>query len=141
MRVDEIRKVGVHDQDDAMNPEIKMDLGAYIKSLGEHLLCEPVYNRDALDEALSTITGDIQDIRQNFNRQAPPGLESVQTFMLESLNLYMQSIDDMRNYMSSEDRDLLEQALVKAEEAEDIVVALEEVIQDRKDWLSQMTEV
>jgi len=123
-----------------INEPVKMDLKTYIKSLGEHLLCEPTYNRDALSDALNVISDDIGSIRQSFTGSAPQGLEPVRDFMLESLNLYMQSVEDMKKYMSSEDSELLESAIVKAEEAEDIIGAVEEVIQEHKDWLSRMSE-
>ncbi|MHC9544171.1 MAG: hypothetical protein AB9903_32055 [Vulcanimicrobiota bacterium] len=123
-----------------INEPVKMDLKTYIKSLGEHLLCEPAYSKDALSEALTVISDDIGTIRASFTGNAPAGLEPVRDFMLESLNLYMQSVEDIRKYMSNEDSELLERAIVKAEEAEDIIGAVEDVIQEHKDWLSQMTE-
>ncbi len=122
------------------NEPVKMDLKTYIKSLGEHLLCEPAYDKDALSEALNVISDDISSIRNSFAGNAPQGLEPVRNFMLESLNLYMQSVEDMKKYMSNDDSELLESAMVKADEAEDIIGAVEEVIQEHKDWLSQMTE-
>jgi len=123
-----------------VNIEIKMDLKEYIKSLGDHLLCEESFNRDGLNEALDMVSSDIQDIRQHFREDAPPGLEPVRDFMLESLELYRQSIDDMRCYIGNEDRELLEQAIVKAEEAEDILGAIEHVIEEHRNWLNQSAE-
>ena len=78
-----------------------MDLKEYIKSLGEHLLCEPLYHRDALNKALDTVYSDILEIRGHFNAEAPPGMEPVRDFMLESLELYRQSVDDMKGYVKS----------------------------------------
>ncbi|MDQ7822374.1 MAG: hypothetical protein RDV48_06225 [Candidatus Eremiobacteraeota bacterium] len=122
------------------NPEIKMDLKTYIRTLGEHLLSEPEYDKDALNEVLDTVSTDIRDIRQNFTGETPSGLEPVRDFMVESLDLYMQSLDDMRKYVDSEDRDSLNDAIVRAEEAEDIMGAIEQVIQEHRDWLAEMTE-
>ncbi len=120
-----------------VNVEIKMDLKEYIKSLGDHLLCEESFNKDNLNGALDMVSADIQEIRRHFRQDAPPGLEPVRDFMLESLDLYRQSIDDMRSYITCDDRELLEQAIV---EAEDIIGAIEHVIQEHRDWLNESTE-
>lgn len=122
------------------NKEAKMDLRTYIKSLGGHLLCEPEYNKSALSEALDMISSDIQDIRQNFTAEAPKGLEPVRDFMIESMDLYLKSVEDMRKYMNSDDREHIEEAMMKAEEAEDIMGAIESVIQEQMDWISDMTQ-
>lgn len=122
------------------NVELDMDLKTYIRSLGEHLLSEPEFDKEALKKALDMVSHDVDDIRESFADAPPPGLEPVRDFMMESLNLYMQSIEDMRQYMGSEERDYIEQALMKAEEAEDIMSAIDHVIQEHRDWLSGMTE-
>lgn len=122
------------------NVERDMDLRTYIRTLGDHLLSEPEFNKDALKNALDMVSADVEEIRRGFMDEAPAGLESVRDFMRESLDLYMQSIEDMKQYMTSEERDYLEQAMVKAEEAEDIMGAIDQVIQEHSDWLNEMTE-
>jgi len=122
------------------NPELKMDLKEYIKSLGDHLLCEPEFDNDKLSSALDSLQNDIQEIRNHFNMDAPPGLEIVRDFMLESLELYYQSIDDMKDYITTKDRDSLEIAVLKSEEAEDIISAIDQVIQEHRDHLNSLSE-
>ncbi len=122
--------------DNSENPEVKMDLKEYIRALGDHMLCEPVFDNDKLCNALDVVQMDIQEIRNHFNTQAPPGLEVVRDFMLESLELYKQSIDDMRSYITNPDRELLEMAILKSEEAEDIIGAIDQVIQEQRDSLT-----
>lgn len=123
------------------NGEMDIDLKSYIRSLGEHLLCEPAFDKDALKNTLDMVSRDVNEIRGSFSDEPPPGLEAVRDFMVGSLDLYLQSIEDMKKYMSSEERDYLEQAMMKVEEAEDIMSAIDQVIQEHRDWLSEMTQV
>lgn len=118
----------------------KMDLKQYIRSLGEHLMYEPEFDTDSLFRALDMVTEDIEEIRHQFSDEAPPGLEVVRDFMLESLELYRQSVDNMKIYVSSQDTDMLDEALSQSEEAENIIEAIDLVIQEHRNWLNSEAE-
>lgn len=127
-------------EDDLNNPKEKLELKEYIRALGDHLLCEPEFDNERLYTALDSLQMDIQEIRNHFNTDAPPGLEVVRDFMLESLELYHQSIDDMKVYIDSRDRDILSMAVLKSEEAEDIIEAIDQVIQEHRDRINTSRE-
>ena len=127
-------------EDDLANPKLNLDLKEYIRALGDHLLCEPEFDNEKLYTALDSLQTDIKDIRNHFNTDAPPGLEVVRDFMLESLELYHQSIDDMKGYIDSRDRETLSLAVLKSEEAEDIIEAIDQVIQEHRDRINTSRE-
>jgi hypothetical protein len=113
----------------------QMSLYEHLRSLGEQMLAEPDFHRDALEGVLDEVLDDIQALHRGYQDPAPPGGEVVQAFVVEALDLYTQCVEAMKSYLEDPEETLLQQGLDRAEEAEDLLVAVEMVIQENKELL------
>ncbi len=113
----------------------QMSLYEHLRSLGEQMLAEPDFHRDALEGVLDEVLDDIQALHRGYQAPAPPGGEVVQAFVVEALDLYTQCVEAMKSYLEDPEETLLQQGLDRAEEAEDLLVAVEMVIQENKELL------
>ena len=120
---------------DRQPPLEKKALHAHLRDLGEQLLCEPDWDREALEGLLDEVLGDIQALHQGYEKPAPEGAEAVQAFVLEALDLYSQCVESMKSYLEEPEEARLRQGLEKAEEAEDILVAVDMVLRENMELL------
>ncbi len=123
------------------NDDLKMDLKEYIRSLGEGLLTEPEFDTELLGQALNLVQADLNEIRSVFVKDAPVGLEAVRDFMSESLDLYNSSLEDMRSYAENGDRNLLLKAIDSSSEAEEIMNAIDMVIDEHMKIFTEYSDV
>lgn len=123
-----------------MSPEPTGDLeprglSEHLQDLGEHLLAEPEFHREALEELLDEVLEDIQTLHMGYEEPAPPGGEAIQAFVAEALDLYAQCVVAMKTWLEDPEESWIRQGLEKAEEAEDLLIAVEMVIQENKEQL------
>jgi hypothetical protein len=122
-----------------MDPRLEgleqMSLYEHLRNLGEQMLAESEFHRDTLEGMLDEVLDDIQALHHGYQAPAPPGGEVVQAFFVEALDLYTQCVEAMRSYLEEPEESLLQQGMDKAEEAEDLLVAVEMVIQENKELL------
>jgi len=113
----------------------QVSLYEHLRNLGEQMLAEPDCYRDTLEGVLDEVLEDIQTLHRGYQIPPPPGGEVVQAFVVEALDLYAQCVEAMKTYLDEPEATLIQQGLEKAEEAEDLLVAVEMVIQENKEAL------
>jgi hypothetical protein len=114
----------------------QVSLFEHLRNLGEQMLAEPDFHRDALEGILDEVLEDIQTLHRGYQKPPPPGGEVVQAFVVEALDLYAQCVESMKTCLEEPEATRIQQGLEKAEEAEDLLVAVEMVIQENKEALS-----
>ncbi len=113
----------------------QVSLYEHLRNLGQQMLAEPDFHRDALEGVLDEVLEDIQTLHRGYESPPPPGGEVVQAFVVEALGLYTECVEAMKSYLDEPEEALLQQGLERAEEAEDLLVAVEMVIQENKEAL------
>lgn len=113
----------------------QVSLYEHLRNLGEQMLAEPDFHRDALEGVLDEVLEDIQTLHRGYQNPPPRGGEVVQAFVVEALDLYAQCVESMKTYLEEPEATLIQQGLEKAEEAEDLLVAVEMVVQENKEAL------
>lgn len=113
----------------------KLTLYEHLREVGEQLLCEPAWHRDAVEDMLDEVLGDIMTLHQGYGGPVPPGAEAVRAFVSEALELYAQCVESLKEYLDDPEEIHIAQGLAKAEEAEDLLTAVEMVIQENKELL------
>jgi len=115
----------------------KRTLYSHLREVGEQLLCETSFHREALSGMLDEVLEDIQALHRGYDQPAPAGAEAVQGFVIEALDLYGQCVEAMKAYLEDPEESRLQWGLERAEEAEDILTAVEMVIQENKELLGE----
>lgn len=111
-----------------------------IYGLVERLMLTSDFNKEELEDVIGSVRDELDGIRLHYEAPAPTGAEAVQDLMLESLTLFDESFEEITLFLQDEDEDRLGRAVSQAEEANDILVAIEDVIQNNKHVLSEMVE-
>lgn len=115
----------------------KRTLYSHLREVGEQLLCETSFHREALSGMLEEVLEDIHSLHRGYEQPAPTGAEAVQGFVLEALDLYAQCVEAMQAHLEDPEESRVQWGLERAEEAEDILTAVETVIQENKDLLGE----
>lgn len=113
------------------------DLLNFLRDLASHLALGTPLSLEAILPALGRVKEHLQELYAQYEAPAPEGAEVIRDYMLEALELFFGSIEEIEAFLEDADRDRLARAVVSAEEADDILGSLEYVIQQNQQWLSE----
>jgi hypothetical protein len=119
------------------NPEERLALRDFLKEVGDSLLCGASFKPEALESTLDDVLSDIKAIHSQYVEPSCCGADTVREFMLEALDLYVQCLDEMKSFLADQAEGHIHRGLAQAEEADDLLSAVESVIADHKDALSR----
>lgn len=117
-----------------------LNLLEFIRALVEGLMLTTEYNEAEIQRLVDAIRADLDGIRAHYAEPAPLGAEAVQELMLETLDIYDQSLNEILLFLADHDEDHLRESVYQAEAANDVLLAVEDVIQTNKHLLSEMVE-
>lgn len=109
----------------------------FLRNLASHLALGTTLDLDVILPALARTKEHLQDLYAQYEAPAPEGAEVIRDYMLEALELFFGSIEEIEGFLEDADRDRLARAVVAAEEADDILGSIEYVIQQNQQWLSE----
>lgn len=112
---------------------------AFIRDLAEHLALGTKLPMDEIAATLETIQATVADLYAHYEEPAPKGAEVIREFMLEALTLIHQATEELFTYFEDKDAAHLTQAVLMAEEGDDILTSIEYVISQNQQWMSQYT--
>lgn len=115
----------------------KADLLDFLRNLASHLALGTTLDLDAILPALGRLKEHLQELYSQYEAPAPEGAEVIRDYMLEALELFFGSIEEIEGFLEDADRERLARAVVSAEEADDILGSIEYVIQQNQQWLSE----
>jgi hypothetical protein len=116
-----------------------MDLLNYIRDLANHMALGTALPWDQVNESLETIQEHLEGMIKEYQQPAPDGAEVVQQFMLEAMELFLEAVDGLYEFLESKDRDRLSESVIKAEEANDILGCVEYALEQNKQYLNQFS--
>ena len=117
-----------------------MNLLDMIYGFVERLMLSTDFNADEIEKLLDSVRHDLDAMRAHYAGPAPAGTEAVGQLMLESLTLFDESFDEISQFLQDQNEDRLRVAVARADEANDILSAVEEIIQINKHVLSEMVQ-
>lgn len=112
----------------------------FIHALVERLMMNSDFPRDQVVALLDPVLEDLRAMRGPYDEACPEGAEAVRSLMVEMLDLYEQSLLEITAFLGDEEDGHLQLAVAMAEEANDLLSAVEHVIQTNKDVLSEMVD-
>ena len=98
-------------------------------------------NRDEILDMTEAVRDDLDAIRSDYDEEAPEGVEAVRELMVESLELFDRSFEEIGSFLADRDEQRLRRALECSEEASDILAAVDELIGVNQQFLDQFAEV
>ena len=117
-----------------------LNLLELIYGLVERLMLTTEFNAEEMETFIDTVRDDLDEVRAHYKEPAPDGAQAVQELMLESLQLFDESFEEVTQFLHDTDEDHLRRAVAQSEDANDILSAVEEVIQHNKHVLSEMVQ-
>ena len=118
----------------------RFNLLEFVRALVERLMLNAEFNRGEVERLVVAIQEDLERIRADYTEPAPEGAETVQELMLEAVDLYGKSLQEILIFLDDNDEDHLSRSVFAAEEASDVLLAMEDVIQANKHVLSEMVQ-
>jgi len=120
--------------------DTSLNLLELVYGLVEKLLLTVDYHREELTDLIESVQDNLAEIKSNYEKPAPRGAEGVQSLMVEALSLFDGAFQGILDFMDDEDEAYLKNSVSLAEEGNDLLGAIEEVIQQNKDIISEMIE-
>lgn len=112
----------------------------FIHNLVEQLMLNTDYDDARLRQAVDGVRADLSSMAAQYDEPAPAGGEAVRELMLECLQLYDSALQRILVFLDDEDEDHLRAAVQESEEANDVLSAVEDMIQTNKNLISEMVE-
>jgi len=120
--------------------EPTLNLLELIYGLVERLMLTTEFDADELHDFIGAVRDNLDEVREQYNSPPPDGAQAVQELMVESLSLFDDSFEEITQFLDDHDEDRLRRAVGLGEDANDILSAVEEVIQNNKQVLAEMAE-
>ena len=121
--------------------EPTLNLLELIYGLVERLMLTTEFDLDEMHDFVGSVRDNLDEVRAQYDEPAPQGAQAVQELMVESLSLFDESFEEITLFLDDKDEDRLRRAVGLGEDANDILSAVEEVIQNNKHILAEMAEV
>lgn len=121
--------------------EPTLNLLELIYGLVERLMLTTEFDLDEMHDFVGSVRDSLDEVRAQYDEPAPQGAQAVQELMVESLSLFDESFEEITLFLDDKDEDRLRRAVGLGEDANDILSAVEEVIQNNKHVLAEMAEV
>jgi len=110
--------------------EEETTFAGFVRSLGEQLLEDPGCDLAPLESPLVTILNYLNSLQSFYGNPSPPCTETIREYMLQAVALYKECLQELRDFAADRRPSRLPRALAMAEEAEDIMKALEIVMDE-----------
>lgn len=114
------------------------DLLDYLRDLADHLSRGTALNWREVEGTLNSLQDLFEGIAARYQDPAPSGAEVVRELMLESVDLFMLCLDGIYDYIETKNPAELRLAVARAEEASDLLCAVEYAVEQNKEWLHQV---
>ncbi|MBI3929471.1 MAG: hypothetical protein HY319_28255 [Armatimonadetes bacterium] len=111
----------------------------FIRDLAQHLALGTELPVDEIADSLTGVQQTLSELYAQYEEPPPAGAEVIQEFMLEALQMFHQAIEELFAFFEDSDREHLTQAVLLAEEGDDILSSIEYVIEQKQQWMSQFT--
>lgn len=116
-----------------------MDLLNSLRILGKKLLKDEVYEKVKIEKALNKSLIQLRIIKNKSASRNISGTENVKELFLESLNLYIEGTGDFVAFLKDNNKEHISEGLFKAEEADEILASIEELILRNKERFSDIS--
>lgn len=119
-----------------IQPMTQPDLLNYLRDLAGHLALGTALDWDSVNRSLESIQEALESRLEAYQEPGPEGTEAVREVMVESLELFLGAVDALYDFLESKHAEHLSRAVLQAEEANDILSAIEYAIEQNRDRLS-----
>jgi len=116
-----------------------MDLLNSLRGLGKKLLKDEIYEKVRIEKALNKNLIQLRIIKNKSAYGNMSGTENVRELFQEALNLYIEGTGDFVAFLKDNNKDHISEGLFKAEEADDILAGIEELILRNKERFSDIS--
>jgi hypothetical protein len=110
--------------------EEEISFAGFIRSLGDQLLAEPGCDISQLEGPISSILNYLNSLLAFYSNPSPPCTETIRVYMLQVIDMYKECLQEIRAFADDRKPSRISRSLALAEEAEDIMKALEIVIDE-----------
>jgi len=110
-----------------------------LRTIGKNLIKGHVVNEAELLKALNKTLIQIRYIKSRYIKKKSPERENIIELLNEALNLYIEGIEDIAGYIKNRDKNSLSHGLFKAEEADDILSNVEDIIMQNKELFKDLS--
>lgn len=111
-----------------------------VLSLVENLMRNAHFDAVALRGVLDEARGTVGEVASCYDAPAPEGAEAIRELMLESLTLFDSALAQIEAFIDDAEEERLSLAMRDAQEANDLLEAVEDLVQVSKDIISEMVE-
>lgn len=108
--------------------------------LVENLMLNAHYNADALRGRIDGARVVIGEVAAAYDDPPPEGGEAIRELMLEALGLFDGALLEIAAFIDDADEERLRVAVRDAEEAHDVLLAVDDLVQTQKAIISEMVE-
>ncbi len=114
-----------------------LSLVDFLRNLAKFLETGAPYFREEIENGLRAVLDNIYNVAAGYQGEPPAGTETIQELMLESLQLLESGINDFFAFLEDGNVEHLHTGLAKAEEADDVLMSIEYLIEESKQWMSE----
>ena len=115
-------------------------LFAFLQALVERLSLDAQVDRAEVATLVGGIRDDLAAMTSEYEQPPPAGLEAINALMVELLLLFDLSCQQVLAFLETDDEVYLTGALAQAEEAEDVLMTVRELVVEQKNLLSEMAD-
>lgn len=116
-----------------------MDLLNSLRVLGKKLLKDEIYEKVKIEKALNKSLIQLRIIKNKSAARTISGTENVRELFMEALNLYIEGTGDFVSFLKDNNKEHISEGLFKAEEADDILANIEELILQNKERFTDIS--
>ena len=117
-----------------------LNLFAYLRALIERLMFDARYNRVEAERVIHSVQATLGDIGAEYEGTPPEGLEAIYSLMRESVELFDLSCQQILAFVATDNEEYLMGALAQAEEADDVLMMVTDLVSEQKSHLEAMAE-
>jgi hypothetical protein len=116
-----------------------LDLLNSLRVLGKSLLKEEFFEKSKLERNLNKTLIQLRIIKNKCLSRKISGSDNVKELFLEALNLYIEGTGDIITFLKDNQKEHISEGLFKAEEADDILLSIEELIVQNKEKFNEIS--
>jgi hypothetical protein len=112
----------------------KRRIGIYLMGLadglGDGTLAAP-----EISPIIDVLEQEIESLIKSYGESSPQGTATLRVSFLEVLDLYLQGLDKLRNYVATEDRQRLDESKALAERAVELTDIIQVLMKENEEFL------
>jgi len=110
-----------------------------LRTLGKGLLAGDFKKTGKIERDLNKTLLQLKIIKSRYSNRKLKGTDNVADLMEEGINLYIEAISDFMLFFKDKDREHISEGLFKAEEADDILLSIEDIILQNKEKFKELS--